>query len=87
MIWRDYQNNWTNDGRHLSFVPFLNKMLNICHLSLKIIKVAMLIMLPVVLSFVNIFLLNCTCLDCVYKKDVLYLPLSAGLRLPSATIS
>ena len=35
MISRNYQNNWTNDGRRPSFVLFLNKTLYIRHLFLK----------------------------------------------------
>ena len=35
MIFRDYQNNWTNDGRRPSFVLFLNEMIYIHHLSLR----------------------------------------------------
>ena len=35
MILRDYQNNWTNDGSHPSFVLFLNKMIYVRHLSLR----------------------------------------------------
>ena len=34
MISRDYQNNWTNDGRRPSFVLFLNQMIYIRQSSL-----------------------------------------------------
>ena len=34
IISRDYQNNWTNDGRRQSFVLSLNHTIYICHLSL-----------------------------------------------------
>ena len=33
MISRDYQNNWTNDGKRPPFVLFLNKTLYILNLS------------------------------------------------------